>query len=102
MLNSNQILSVVRDFLQICGTFLTTYGVLTSEQWEPVAGGILMIAPIVWGIAVHSKANTIKAAATLPEVAKVEVHPTHEGMELRKAAGSTPDARVTVANGRHM
>jgi hypothetical protein len=98
-MNSNQLLSVARDVLQIIGTFLATYGVLTNEQWQPMAGAIIMIIPVVWGIYVHSKTSTLQAAARLPEVAKIEVHPTHEGMELRKAAGSTPDARVVVADG---
>ena len=101
-MNSDQLMSVVRDALQIVGTFLATYGVLTSEQWQPMMGAIIMVAPVVWGIIVHSKTNTVKAAARLPEVSKVEVYPTHEGIELRKAAGSTPDARVVIADGSHM
>ena len=101
-MNSDQLMSVVRAALQIVGTFLTTYGLITAEQWQPMLGGLMMIIPVIWGIYVHSKWYTVKAAARLPEVSKVEVHPTHEGIELRKAAGSTPDARVVVADGSHM
>ena len=96
-MNQQQVMSVVRDLLQIVGTFLTTYGIFSQEQWQPIAGGLLMIAPVVWGMLAHTQANAIAVAAAIPDVAKVEVKPTPTGIALKDAAGSTPDALVTVA-----
>jgi hypothetical protein len=65
-MNNQQVLSVARDLLQVIGTFLTTYGVLNSGQWEAVAGGILMIVPVVWGIYSHTQANAVATVAAMP------------------------------------
>lgn len=70
-MNQEQMMSVVRDVLQILGTFLTTYGLLSGEQWQPIAGGVIMIAPVVWGIVKHTKTNAIATVAAMPEVKKV-------------------------------
>ncbi len=64
-MNSDQFMSIVRDALQIIGTFLTTYGLITGAQWQPIAGGLLMIAPVAWGIYTHTQANTIASVAKM-------------------------------------
>ena len=65
-MNQEQVMSVVRDVLQIVGTFLTTYGVINSGQWQPIAGGVLMMAPVIWGIYTHTQANAVAVVAAAP------------------------------------
>lgn len=86
MMNQEQVLSVTRDLLQIVGTFLTTYGLMSSTQWAPVAGGVLMIVPVVWGIINHSQTNAVAVVAAMPEVKKIETEPTAAGAALAKAS----------------
>ena len=99
-MNQDQAMSVVRAVLQVIGTFLVTYGAsagITEQMWTTVTGGIMVIAPVIWGILAHTNANTVAAAAKIPEVASVQVTNTPAGLALKDAAGSKPDALVMVA-----
>lgn len=77
-MNQDQAMSILRDILQIVGTSLVAYSAttgITEQMWATISGGVLMIAPVVWGIWTHNKTNTIAAAAKIPEVAKVVAVP---------------------------
>ncbi len=95
-MNSDQMSSVLRSALAIAGTFLTTYGLLNAGDWATVTGAVLAVAPVVWGIYAHTAANTVAAAAALPDVAHVAVMPTPEGLALKAAVPHTPGAVVIV------
>lgn len=95
-MNQEQFLSIVRSLLQVAGTFTTTYGLFSDQQWTAVAGGIVMIAPVAWGIYVHTKNNAVAVVAAMPEVKKIETTATVDGAALAKASADN-----VVVTGRH-
>jgi len=96
-MNQDQVMSIARAVLQIVGTFLISNGIFTEANWGTAAGAILVLVGIGWGMYAQTKANKVAAVAAMPEVAKVVLTPTPEGLALKNAAGSTPSAQVTIA-----
>ncbi len=96
-MNKEQGLSLLRTLLKVAGTILTAYGFGVDATWETVAGAIMLVAPIIWDMFVHTEANAVAVAAAIPAVAKVEVKQTPEGVALKMAAGSKPEALVVFA-----
>lgn len=94
-MNQEQFMSIVRNALQIVGTFLTTYGVLQDAAWTPLAGAVLMAAPVLWGIYTHTDANAVAVVDKLAKdpaspVAGIITTNTPAGRELAAAVdGST-------------
>jgi hypothetical protein len=91
-MNQDQLLSVVRAVMQIVGTGLMTTGIggITSEGWSTITGGVLMIAPVVWGIFAHSESGAVAAVDRLAKnpdssVKGVILSPTVAGEELAKS-----------------
>ncbi len=101
-MNQEQFLGVVRVVLPVLLSYAAGAKWIDIGDVTQVTAAIVTLAAVAWTIFAHAKSNMVKTVAALPEVAQVEVHPTHEGIELRKAAGSTPNARVVVANGSRM
>jgi hypothetical protein len=95
--NREQWLSLLRSLLKVGGTFLVAYGYGSDMAWDAIGGAIMLVAPIVWDMFVHTEANTVAVAAAIPAVAKIEVKRTPEGDALKTAAGSKPDALVVFS-----
>ncbi len=93
-MNQAQVMSLVRGFLQIAGTLAVAYGFMSETQWEPIAGGVAMLASFAWGMWTHTDANSVATTAAMSEVAKVEIKRTEAGETLLKKTTSTPDALV--------
>ena len=101
-MNQEQLLGIVRVIVPVLLSYVAGSGWIATGDIAQITAAIVTLAAVIWSVFAHAKANMVKTVAALPEVSKVEVHPTHEGIELRKAAGSTSDARVTVADGSRM
>jgi hypothetical protein len=68
-MNQEQFMSIVRAVLQIIGTALVSYSVktgITDQIWTTISGSVLMVAPVIWGLVVHTQANAIAIVAKLP------------------------------------
>ncbi len=97
MPNKEQSFSIIRAVLVAIGSILGTLGYVSEGTWQVIMGLGLAIAPLIWGIFVHTQANAVAVAAAVPEVSKIEVNPTPQGRALMKAAGSAPEALVVFA-----
>ncbi len=66
-MNLEQIKSIIRDILQILGTMLVSFKLfaITDETWSVIAGAIMMLVPVVWGILNHTQANAVAVVAEL-------------------------------------
>ena len=75
--NSDQLLSLLRTILQIAGTAIVAHGTLgiNGAMWEQISGAILMIAPTIWSMFVHTDSAKLAAVAALPDVEKIVVQP---------------------------
>ncbi len=101
ILTKDQWLSLLRSILIAGGSALAAKGLLTADQaaWlsTPEALGIVLGAGgAIAGLLARRKTSMVAAVAALPEVQKVEMHPTDEGEALAQATKSTPSATVTV------
>mgnify|MGYP001596853354 CR=1 FL=1 len=67
--NVAQLLSLLRTLLQIAGTAIVAHGTLgiNGAMWEQLSGGIIMIAPVIWSMFVHTDDQALKTV----EVRKV-------------------------------
>lgn len=72
---NDQVAAQLRQFLQITGTVLTTFGVIksgTADIWIPfimlLAGPIMQLGSIAWSIKANTKASIIQSATQMPEV----------------------------------
>ncbi len=97
MPNQEQVMSLVRALLMAIGASLVAKGWLAGAMLEPLVGLFVMVVPVVWSMLTHTQSNAVAVAAAIPAVSKVEVTATPEGLALKDAAGSKPDARVMVA-----
>ena len=75
--NSDQLLSLLRTLLQIAGTAIVAHGTLgiNGAMWEQISGGVLMLAPVIWGMFAHTDAAKIASVAAMPDVEKIVVQP---------------------------
>jgi len=96
-MNREQWLSVIRDTMKVIGTFIVSYGFVTSGMWETITGAAMIGVPIIFELLNRTKANTVAVVAAMPEVARVEIKPTPEGTALKEAVGSKPDALVVFS-----
>lgn len=96
MPNLDQILSLLRAVLAILGTVLTTNGTISSSLWQQITGVILMAAPIVWSMFVHSDTGKLNAVAAMPEVEKIVVAPTTADTAAGTAAADTSKPKVVT------
>lgn len=90
-LNQEQYMSIVRNLLQVAGTFLTTYGVLQDAAWTPIAGAVLMVAPVAWGLYAHTDTN---AVAVVDKMAKDPDSPVVGVVVTRTPAGEAMAAQL--------
>lgn len=77
-MNQEQLLSLLRTFLQVAGTFVlghSIFGPETSQWWELISGVVILVAPTIWSIYAHSDAALIKNVTAMPDVAKIIVVP---------------------------
>jgi hypothetical protein len=91
-MNQEQTLSLVRNGLTIVGAILVSRGVFSSADWSAIMGGIMMVAPPIWGVADKTKARMIAKVDAMQGVAGVVTTNNAEGRELADAVPS-----VTVA-----
>lgn len=103
-MNQEQIKSLVRWVIATFGPFVTSHGYVSSSNWEMIGGIILSAIPFVWGLLVHTQANTVTMANAIPAVAGVVMANTGDGRALASAvgqagavvAGSVPASKVAA------
>lgn len=78
-MNMNQVWSMVRMALSFGGGILVTFGFLTSSQLSTaitsigeILGPLSVLASLVWSLFIHTKTQTVKAAADIVQI------PVHE------------------------
>ncbi len=73
--NTDQLMSLLRTLLQIAGTAIVAHGTLgiNGAMWEQISGGVLMLAPVVWSMLVHTDAAKIAAVEAMPDITKITV-----------------------------
>lgn len=66
-ITSAQFISLLSTLLKIVGTAVVAHGTLgiTGAAWEQIAGGVMMIAPIIWDMFRHTDAAQIATAAAI-------------------------------------
>ena len=74
-MNNDQALSLLRTVLQIVGTGIVAHGTLgiNGAMWEQLSGGIIMLAPVIWSMYVHTDSQKIAAVTAMPDVAQIVV-----------------------------
>jgi hypothetical protein len=65
VMNQEQVLSLARGILIVVGGLLTWKNVLTDAEWQPIAGGLLQIVGIAWGLWSHTQANSVATVAAM-------------------------------------
>lgn len=85
--NTDQILMLVRSVLVIVGMFLVSSNKVTDSNWQTIAGAILTIVPVIWGMFANTQSAKIEKVAVMPEVTQVKVNT----LEL---ANSIPSPKV--------
>lgn len=88
-MNLDQILSLTRSILIMAGSWFVQKGYLSGSDLEAIAGAVVTITTVAWGIYVHSSTQKLKQVAEYPEVACVKV----KDPELAKAV---PSDKVTL------
>lgn len=97
-MNQDQVFSLLRTVLQIAGTAIVAHGTLgiNGAMWEQLSGGILMLAPVIWSMWVHTDASKIKAVTAMPGVAQIIVK-TSAGDGAAAAAADPAQPKVISA-----
>lgn len=97
MPNLDQIMSLVRAVLAIAGTILTTHGTVNETMWQQIAGAVIILVPIVWGMFVQSDTAKLKAAAQVDGVEKIVVSPlAHPDTAAGALAADTANPKVVA------
>ena len=75
MINTEQLLSLLRTLLKIAGTAVVAHGTLgiNGAMWEQISGAILMIAPVFWDMYSHTDDKALKVVEAMPDVKKIVV-----------------------------
>jgi hypothetical protein len=63
----DQYLTLLRGFLNIGTGALVTSGVISSSNSVTIVGIVMGIAPLAWGLFVHSPTQIVKAAEVVQE-----------------------------------
>lgn len=99
-MTTEQKMALIRIALQILGTTLTVLGYTTAADWGvftelamQTAGPAMMLGSAVWVLISRTKTATVKSAAALPEVVKMEI--TDPRMAVA-AADAAPGTMITV------
>ena len=96
--NSDQLLSLLRTILQIAGTAIVAHGTLgiNGAMWEQISGAILMIAPTIWSMFVHTdSARLASAMAMSPEAKTAALAGIPDSAKLA-AVAALPDVEKIV------
>lgn len=95
-MNQEQVLNLVRTFMQIAGSMLVGYHLfgIDSQAWTAITGGVLMATPAIWGVVTNRRASQVAKVNAMPEVAGVITKPSTEGLAL---ANSVPSPTVVPA-----
>ena len=74
-MNQDQLLSLLRAVLQIFGTSIVAHGILgiNGAMWEQITGAVIILAPVLWGIAIHTDSAKIAAVTAMPDVKQIVV-----------------------------
>ena len=96
---TDQVTSLVSSLSKLVGAVLVTLGLTTPESWETlsngalqIAGGFLIVVPLIIDMFKNSRLGIIKSAAKLPEVKEVVATP--------KFADAIPMDKVRSERGR--
>jgi hypothetical protein len=99
-MSQGQILGALRIVLPVILAYLAGTGWISESDVGSITTAVVTLAATIWSVVMHNKSNTIASAAALPEVNKIEMMSSPEGIALRDKVGSTPTATVTVAISR--
>jgi len=97
MPSQDQILGMLRIFIPYLLTMAVAKGYIPEGAVADVTTAIVTLVAIGWSAVAHKQSAVVARVAAMPEVSKVEVAPTAAGIALKAAAGSSPDALITVA-----
>lgn len=98
-MNPEQLKSAVRWLIATFGPFLIAHGYASSGTLELAGGVLVSLAPLIWGMFVHTEANAVTVVDTIAKqpdstVKAVILEPTEAGAAL---AGSIPGNTTMVA-----
>lgn len=97
--NTDQVLSLVRAVLQIVGSMLMAKGLVTAPDWTTWTAAILMVAPLIWGVAAHTDSAKLKSVEAMPEVVKIDIAAQGAaGSAAGLAAGDFTRKKVSFVN----
>jgi hypothetical protein len=98
-MNQDQLLSLLRTVLQIAGTAIVAHGTLgiNGAAWEQLSGGILMLAPVLWSMYVHTDGQKIAAVTAMPGIQQIIVKTSADDGAAAAAADPTQTKVVSAA-----
>ena len=64
-MNTEQLKSAVRWVIATFGPFLIAHGYASSGTLELVGGILVSLAPLIWGMFVHTEANAVTVVDTI-------------------------------------
>lgn len=68
MINTDQVLSILRQILTFGGGFVVAKGWIDTETMAAAVGAVATLASTAWGIYVHTKTAKIASVNAIPEV----------------------------------
>ena len=97
--NGAQLLSLLRTVLSVVGTLVVAHGSLgiNGAMWEQISGAVLMLAPIVWSMYVHTDGQKIAAVTAMPGVAQIIVKTSADDGAAAAAADPTQPKVISAA-----
>jgi hypothetical protein len=98
-MNQDQLLSLLRTVLQVAGTAIVAHGTLgiNGAMWEQISGGVLMLAPVLWSMYVHTDGQKIAAVTAMPGIAQIIVKTSADDGAAAAAADPTQPKVVSAA-----
>jgi hypothetical protein len=98
-MNTEQLKSGVRWVIATFGPFLIAHGYATSGTLELAGGVLVSLAPLIWGLFVHTETNAVAVVDTIAKqpdspVKAVVMEPTTAGRDI---AASIPGNTTVVA-----
>jgi hypothetical protein len=85
--------------LSVVGTLVVAHGSLgiNGAMWEQISGAVLMLAPIVWSMYVHTDGQKIAAVTAMPGVAQIIVKTSADDGAAAAAADPTQPKVISAA-----
>ena len=94
--NQEQVLNALRTMLAFFAGLAVSHGWLTETTATQLVGASVVLVPLIWGMISTTAANKVKAAAAVPDVAKVVIKPVADSSV---AAVATDPSQPKVTTG---